>query len=77
MSRTARKGRFLTPEVRHHGFIYTTFSVGASHTGLTGLRAGPGQKPAWPARRAGLGGPRPVYHCPSGQDFGALESSKT
>ena len=42
----------MTPEIRHRGFIYTTFSLGASHTGLW---AGPGQKAclACPAGRVG------------------------
>jgi hypothetical protein len=49
----------VTPKVRHHGFIYTTFGLGASHTGLWAYGLGLDKKPAWPARRAGLGGPGP------------------
>jgi hypothetical protein len=59
MNRTAGKGRPLTPEVRHRGFIYTTFGLGASHMGLWAYGLGLDKKPAWPARRAGLGGPGP------------------
>jgi hypothetical protein len=55
MNRTAGKGRPLTPEVRHRGFIYTTFGLGASHMGLWAYGLGLDKKPAWP-----------VHHCPGG-----------
>jgi hypothetical protein len=50
-----RKGRFLTPEVRHRG---------ASHTGLW---AGPGQKACLACPAGRVGRPRPVHHCVTSQ----------
>jgi hypothetical protein len=46
MNRAVRKGRSLTPEVRHRGFIYATFGLGASHTGLWAYGLGLEKKPA-------------------------------
>jgi hypothetical protein len=54
-----RKGRFLPLGIRHCGFIYTTFGLGASHMGYGAYGLGQDKKPAWPARRVGLGGPGP------------------